>query len=63
MSDLYLFGEDFKALLDILQGDEDLKKQFKSSVNDVSTISENLSFLAQSNFLVEREVVCYINNF
>ena len=44
MNDLYLFGEDFKAILEILEGDEDLEKQFESSVSDVSTNSENLFF-------------------
>ena len=37
MNDLYLFGEDFEAILDILEGDEDLEKQFESSVSDLST--------------------------
>jgi len=37
MNDLYLFGEDFKATLDILEDNEDLEKQFESSVSDVST--------------------------
>ena len=27
----YLFGEDFKVILDILEGDQDLEKQFESS--------------------------------
>ena len=40
MNDLYLFGEDFEAILEILEGDEDLEKQFESSVSDVSTNSE-----------------------
>ena len=44
MNDLYLFGEDFKAILEILEGDEDMEKQFESSVSDVSTNSENLFF-------------------
>ena len=44
MNDLYLFGEDFKAILEILEGDEDMEKQFESSVSDVSTNSENLYF-------------------
>ena len=44
MNDLYLFGEDFEAILEILERDEDLEKQFESSVSDVSTNSENLYF-------------------
>lgn len=44
MNDLYLFGEDFEAILEILEGDEDMEKQFESSVSDVSTNSENLYF-------------------
>ena len=33
--DLYLFGEDFDAILDILKEDEGLKEQFESSASDV----------------------------
>ena len=44
MNNLYLFGEDFEAILDTLEGDEDLEKQFESSVSDVSTNSEDLYF-------------------
>ena len=44
MNDLYLFGEDFEAISEILEGDEDMEKQFESSVSDVSTNSENLYF-------------------
>ena len=36
-SDLYLFGEDFDAIMDILEEDEDLDGQFESLVSDVST--------------------------
>ena len=31
MDDYYLCGEDFEVTLDILEGDEDLKKQFENS--------------------------------
>lgn len=37
MNDLYLFGEDFEAILEILEGDEDMEKQFESSVSDVQS--------------------------
>ena len=36
MTDLYLFGEDFEAILEILEGNEDLEKQFQISASDVS---------------------------
>ena len=39
--DLYLFGEDFEAILDILEDDGELEEQFESSVGDVSTKLEN----------------------
>ena len=35
--DLYLFGEDFDAILSILDEDEGLNEQFESSASDVST--------------------------
>ena len=35
--DLYLFGEDFDAILGSLEEDEGLKEQFESSASDVST--------------------------
>ena len=35
-SDLYVFGEDFDASMDILEEDEDLDGQFESLVSDVS---------------------------
>ena len=68
MNDLYLFGEDFEAILEILEGDEDMEKQFESSVSDVSTNSKYLYFcFAWSTVKLlsgTREFVCYIlNNF
>ena len=66
MNNLYLFGEDFEAILDILEGDEDLEKQFESSVSDVSTNSEDLYLCFGWSIVkrerVERELVCYVNN-
>ena len=66
INNLYLFGEDFEAILDILEGDEDLEKQFESSVSDVSTNSEDLYFCFGWSIVkrerVERELVCYVNN-
>ena len=35
--DVYLFGEDFDAILGILEEDEGLKEQFESSASDVTT--------------------------
>lgn len=37
IDDLYLFGEDFDAILGILEEDEGLEEQFESSASDVST--------------------------
>lgn len=34
-SNLYVFGEDFEAIMDILEEDEDLDGQFESLVSDV----------------------------
>ena len=66
MNDLYLFGEDFKAILEILEGDEDMEKQFESSVSDVSTNSENRYFCFGWSTVKllsgTREFVCYILN-
>ena len=35
-SNLYVFGEDFDAIMDILEEEEDLDGQFESLVSDVS---------------------------
>lgn len=66
MNDLYLLGEDFEAILEILEGDEDMGKQFESSVSDVSTNSENFYFCFGWSTVKllsgTREFVCYILN-
>ena len=35
--DLFLFGDDFEAILDILDEDEVLQEQFSTAVSEVST--------------------------
>lgn len=37
--DLFLFGEDFDAILALLESDEAVEEQFSAAVVDVSTIS------------------------
>ena len=36
--DIFLFGDDFDAILDLLEQDEDMEEQFKASVENVSMI-------------------------
>lgn len=36
--DIFLFGDDFDAILDLLEQDEDMEEQFKASVKNVSMI-------------------------
>ena len=36
--DIVLFGDDFDAILDLLEQDEDMEEQFKASVENVSMI-------------------------
>lgn len=35
-NDLFVFGDDFDAILDILEEDEALEEEFTSTANDVS---------------------------
>ena len=36
--DIFLFGDDFDAILDLLEQDEDIEEHFKASVENVSVI-------------------------
>jgi hypothetical protein len=36
--DFFLFGDDFDAIQDLLEQDEDMEEQFKASVENVSMI-------------------------
>lgn len=36
ISELFLFGEDFDAVLDILENEEELEEQFTEAVDNVS---------------------------
>ena len=36
--DIFLFGDDFDAILDLSQQDEDMEEHFKASVENVSMI-------------------------
>jgi hypothetical protein len=36
MNDLFFLGEDFDAILDILENEEQLEEQFTEAVDDVS---------------------------
>jgi len=36
MNDLFLFGDDFDAILDILENEEELEEDFTEAVNGVS---------------------------
>ena len=36
--DIFLFGDDFDAILDLLEQDEDMEEHFKASVENVSMI-------------------------
>ena len=38
VEDVFLFGDDFDAILDLLEQDEDMEEQFKASVENVSMI-------------------------
>ena len=37
MSELHLFGDDFEAIMDILEEDEEFEKQCEAAVSDVSS--------------------------
>ena len=36
--DIFLFGDDFNAILDLLEQDKDMEEHFKASVENVSMI-------------------------
>ena len=36
--DIFLFGDDFDAILDLLEQDKDMEEHFKASVENVSMI-------------------------
>ena len=38
MEDFFLFGDDFDAVLDLLEQDEDMEEQFNTSVENVSMV-------------------------
>ena len=37
VSELHLFGDDFEAIMDILEEDEEFEKQCEAAVSDVSS--------------------------
>lgn len=39
VDDLFLFGDDFEAILALLENDEAIEGQFSATVGDVSTMS------------------------
>ena len=41
-TDIYLFGDDFEAVLDVLEEDEDLQEKISNAANNVSNIHLNL---------------------
>ena len=44
VDDLLLWGDDFKIILDILEGDEAVEQQFVATANNVSSNYANLRF-------------------
>ena len=42
MEKLFLFGEEFEAILDILEDDEELEDEFTATAKDVSSKYPNL---------------------
>ena len=41
--ELFIWGDDFDTILDILEDDEEIEEQFTSTVNEVSFICYNLA--------------------
>ena len=44
VNDLLLWGNDFKVILDILEGEEAVEQQFVATANNVSSNCANLRF-------------------
>ena len=40
--ELFVWGDDFETILDILEEDEEIEEQFTSTVSEVSLICANL---------------------
>ena len=58
--DLFVWGEDFEAIIDILDGDEVLDEQFSTEVCQVSIIIrtfESLSRIAELKFYSQSSAV------
>ena len=55
MEKLFLFGEEFEAILDILEDDEELEDEFTATAKDVSSKYPNLRRTINS-VLPEREI-------
>ena len=44
LDDLLLWGDDFRVILDILEGEEEFEQQFVATANNVSSNCANLRF-------------------
>ena len=51
--ELFVWGDDFETILDILEEDDELEQQFTSTVSEVSLICANLGFVTP--FLYSRK--------
>ena len=63
--DLFVWGEDFEAIIDILDGDEVLDEQFSTDVCQVSIIIrtfESLSRIAEVKFYSVRRLLLLLVN-
>ena len=40
--ELFVWGDDFETILDILEADDELEQQFTSTVSEVSLVCANL---------------------
>ena len=59
MNDLFFFGNDFDAVLDILEIDEDLEKEFTGAVDEVS-IQKFLTLFINLKLCFERRQVRFL---
>ena len=57
-NDLFIFGDDFEAILDILERDEGLEEQFESAVSEVSVKRFIFGLIEAISYLYKQKKFC-----
>ena len=57
-NDLFIFGDDFEAILDMLERDEGLEEQFESAVSKVSVKRYIFGLIEAISYLYKHKKFC-----